>query len=104
MPARIFIRVDFPAPFSPTTASASPAASERETASRACTPGKRLLIWRTSRRGAITLCIIKPVGEQREPTGLWRLFLSEEPAQFLVKRLDIVAREDAVGNVHDAVL
>src|SRR5699024_10489781 len=35
-----FIRVDFPAPFSPTSASTSPWRTSRRMSSRACTPGK----------------------------------------------------------------
>ena len=43
-PARIFIRVDLPAPFSPTMAWISPVRTDRDTSSSAWTPGKRLLI------------------------------------------------------------
>src|SRR5262245_23773288 len=39
MPARIFISVDFPAPFSPINATTSPRLASSETASKAFTPG-----------------------------------------------------------------
>src|SRR5699024_3235264 len=38
-PESSFIRVDFPAPFSPTSASTSPWRTSRRMSSRACTPG-----------------------------------------------------------------
>src|ERR1700683_5059366 len=44
MPPRIFIRVDFPAPFSPTRARISAGITWRSTESRAVTPGNRLVI------------------------------------------------------------
>src|SRR5581483_1159504 len=50
-PARIFIRVDLPAPFSPSRAWTSPFRTVRETSSRARTPGYCLLMWRISRAG-----------------------------------------------------
>ena len=53
MPARIFMNVDLPAPFSPTTANTSPALKRKETLSNACTPGKCLRTSRTSSKDAI---------------------------------------------------
>src|SRR5436305_2078118 len=50
-PARIFMSVLLPAPFSPMTATTSPRPSDRLTAVSARTPGKLLLTSRTSRRG-----------------------------------------------------
>src|SRR6476660_4916088 len=50
-PARIFMSVLFPAPFSPMKACTSPGQIRRSTFLRARTPGKLLLIWRTSRSG-----------------------------------------------------
>src|SRR5271165_7020982 len=44
----ILISVDLPAPLSPASASTSPAASDSDTRSSACTPPKRLEISRTS--------------------------------------------------------
>src|SRR5688572_22614096 len=38
------MRVDFPAPFSPTSATTSPCAAEKQTESRAVMPGNRLVI------------------------------------------------------------
>src|SRR5215216_5859489 len=43
-PVNIFIKVDFPAPFSPTKQRISPLLSVKLTFSRACTPGKSLLM------------------------------------------------------------
>src|SRR5262245_26555230 len=43
-PVKTFIRVDFPAPFSPTRQRISPRLSVRLTLSSACTPGKALLM------------------------------------------------------------
>src|SRR6516165_1489988 len=51
MPARIFISVLLPAPFSPIKACTSPAQTRRSTPFKARTPGKLLVIWRTSRMG-----------------------------------------------------
>src|SRR5262245_52385255 len=50
-PARIFIRVLFPAPFSPQTACSSPRAIDSDTSLSATTPGNRLVIERTSMCG-----------------------------------------------------
>ena len=52
-PARIFISVLLPAPFSPITASTSPRATVRLTPFNARTPGKDLVSWRTSSSGAL---------------------------------------------------
>src|SRR5262245_25147800 len=49
-PEMTLISVDFPAPLSPASATTSPAARVRLTFSRACTPPKRLLMFRASRR------------------------------------------------------
>ena len=48
IPPRIFISVDFPAPFSPTIAWTSPSSIERLTSDSALTPGNDLLILRIS--------------------------------------------------------
>ena len=48
MPARIFIRVDLPAPFSPMSAWTSPARRSNRADFRACTPGNRFSIPRIS--------------------------------------------------------
>src|SRR5215207_10698317 len=52
MPERILTRVDFPAPFSPTSTWTSPARRSNATLSRATTPGNCLDIPRSSRTGA----------------------------------------------------
>jgi hypothetical protein len=46
----MFINVDLPAPFSPTSASGSPRRTESETPSQARTPGKRLVMFSSSSR------------------------------------------------------
>src|SRR5580704_7350349 len=55
-PARIFISVLLPAPFSPMKACTSPGQMLRLTLLRTRTPGKLLHIWRTSRIGRALLC------------------------------------------------
>src|SRR5881628_1691599 len=52
-PPRIFIKVDLPAPFSPTSAWISPEWRSKETRSSARTPGKRLEMPRISRRAGL---------------------------------------------------
>src|SRR6476469_6592862 len=52
MPYSVFIRVDVPAPFSPTTACTSPRPTVRLTSELATTPGNRLVIPRSSITGA----------------------------------------------------
>src|SRR5487761_2285263 len=51
-PARIFINVDLPAPFSPTRASTSPACNSRSTPSSARTPGNDFPMARIWSNGA----------------------------------------------------
>src|SRR5689334_8773158 len=55
-PPRIFISVLLPAPFSPISASTSPARSESETPCSATTPGKRLVMPRILSRSGASLC------------------------------------------------
>src|SRR5262245_47631567 len=50
-PLRIFIRVDLPAPFSPSSTCTSPARTSNETPSRATTPGNDLRMPRICRAG-----------------------------------------------------
>src|SRR5215471_8022199 len=59
IPARIFISVDFPAPFSPIRATISPAAISSSTASRAFTPGNDLEIPETFRTGGMSVASIR---------------------------------------------
>ena len=49
-PPRIFMSVDLPAPFSPMSATTSPGPTDRLTAPSAVTPGKRLVMARSSSR------------------------------------------------------
>src|ERR1700752_4752042 len=53
MPKRMFIRVDLPAPFSPTRAWISPEATARETPFKTRLPSNSLVTSRSSRAGAL---------------------------------------------------
>src|SRR5215469_13678675 len=55
-PARILIRVDLPAPFSPSSAWISPSRTSKSTLSRALLAPNALIIPETSRSGALTIC------------------------------------------------
>src|SRR5215218_3432032 len=59
-PVMTLIRVDFPAPFSPTTARTSPSRSSKETSSRATTPGNRLVTRRASSTGERCSIVLVP--------------------------------------------
>src|SRR5215208_6238511 len=59
-PVMTLIRVDFPAPFSPTRACTSPGCSSKETSSRASTPGNRFVTRRTSRIGECRSIVLVP--------------------------------------------
>ncbi len=74
-PARIFIRVDFPAPFSPTIAWISPRRTARETPSRACTPGKALETQVIVRASVIDRAPPNSGGRGRAPAAPSRYFL-----------------------------
>ena len=58
-PARILTSVDFPAPFSPTSACASPPNSEIEPSASACTAPKAFAAWSSASRGTASLCSLK---------------------------------------------
>ena len=62
-PARIWISVDLPAPFAPSSAMISPGAIDRLTSSSARTPGKSLVSRLTRRIGALG----RPAGAERRP-------------------------------------
>ena len=53
IPYRMFIRVDLPAPFSPTRAKISPGRMERLTSSLAFTPGNSMDTWENAMIGSI---------------------------------------------------
>ena len=53
IPARIFISVDFPAPFSPNSAVTRPGMTSKSTPRRACVAPKTLLISRARMTGAV---------------------------------------------------
>src|SRR5262249_53797291 len=87
MPPRIFISVDLPAPFSPTSATTSAGRASSETLLSATTPGNRLLIPRISSNGVVvrfiqimfvqdqlrgTLGILIYIAFPRDPRG-WSL-------------------------------
>src|SRR5215208_6899117 len=59
-PVMTLIRVDFPAPFSPTRACTSPSRSSKETSSRASTPGNRLVTRRASSTGERCSIVLVP--------------------------------------------
>src|SRR5215203_3628786 len=59
-PVITLIRVDFPAPFSPTRACTSPGCNSTETSSRARTPGNRFVTRRTSRIGECCSIVLVP--------------------------------------------
>src|SRR5262249_61861809 len=66
IPAMIFMRVDLPAPFSPIRACTVPRSTRIDTSSSAATPGKLLLMFRTSSRqrsgaAAASPCIMPSV-------------------------------------------
>src|SRR5438874_1353526 len=86
MPARIFMSVDLPAPFSPTTARTSPARSSSETRSRAWTPGKCLLTATTLSNGSDGFTVV---------TGAWGLLL--DVGQLLQHALGPLLGVDRVG-------
>src|SRR5579862_2510730 len=98
-PARIFISVDFPAPFSPTSTSTSPAFKVSETSESARTPGKLFPMPRISRSGAKELLRFFRVGlRERSDADLdqIRLFRSGEVA---VDRVDRRGA-DSVGKLY----
>src|SRR6266508_1521505 len=57
-PVSSLMRVDFPAPFSPTRACTSPATSANDTSSSASTPGNRFETRATSRIGAASVMVV----------------------------------------------
>src|SRR5215204_1939198 len=59
-PVITLIKVDFPAPFSPTRACTSPGCSSKETSSRASTLGNRFVTRRTSRIGECRSIVLVP--------------------------------------------
>src|SRR5215213_963716 len=70
-PVITLIKVDFPAPFSPTRACTSPGCSSKETSSRASTPGNRFVTRRTSRMGECrSIVVVLPL------VGLVQILLS----------------------------
>src|SRR5215813_462875 len=79
-PPRIFISVDFPAPFSPIRATISPAPTLRLTPSSATTPGNRLLIPSISRIGMFVAT---------ERCGSLRLLLTQTLVELLRKLFDV---------------
>src|SRR5262245_14315860 len=88
-PARIFMRVLLPAPFSPISASTSPRCSTRSTPCNAWTPGKALPMPRTSSSGAPSTSLACLAG----------LLL-----QVLPERVDVRLLDRARRHVEEAVL
>src|SRR6478609_3809027 len=118
-PAIVLIRVDFPAPFSPSKACTSPACAEKETASSDFTPGKLFVMPESSIRG--TAARSDPTRSER-PSGdaggqggkPWeeagpgrRSTLGKIGLERLgvVRRPHAVAHDQVVGRIHaDVVL
>src|SRR5690348_11671926 len=70
MPAMHLIRVDLPAPLSPTSAITSPALTEKSTSVRACTEPNDLVIPRTSSSGlSFTVAVFLTQNLWRRPRG-----------------------------------
>jgi hypothetical protein len=82
-PARIFMSVLLPAPFSPTTESTSPGISRRLTELSALTPGKDLLMPCTSSRGVVSAVVIMRADR------LVRELLTFEPLEFFPEGFDV---------------
>ena len=72
-PARIFISVDFPAPFSPTSTSTSPARASSETSSSARTPGKLFPMPRISSSGGTSYGDDCAFARVKAPTSIFTI-------------------------------
>ena len=68
-PYRIFISVDLPAPFSPSSACTSPARRSKSTWSSATMPGKRFVIPRSSSTVPVSISRNSTVGRRRARGG-----------------------------------
>src|SRR6478735_4297518 len=102
-PPRIFISVLLPAPFSPMSASTSPARSDSETPCRATTPGKRLVMPRISSKGGISLsaAALMACGSAfSERWGLLHRFFHR--AQLELERVDVALVDDRHARIDDA--
>ncbi len=82
MPYRVFISVDLPAPFSPTMAWMVPLRTTMSMSEFATTPGKRLVIPRSSTAGAAASI----VGVASAVIGRARLLAGSSPALAAEKR------------------
>ena len=69
-PAKTFIKVDLPAPLSPTSAITSPRATSKSASRRACSPPKLLSIPLTTRCAGGASCPTKCFLEVIEPLSL----------------------------------
>src|SRR3954469_14199864 len=69
-PARIFIRVDLPAPFSPRIAWTSPGRTSRSTSRRTGTPKKLFVMPRISRMGAGADVRVESVADAESPADV----------------------------------
>src|SRR5688500_7271421 len=90
----IFVRVDFPAPFSPTSPCTSPAATSRLTPASACTPGKPLEM-------PVKLSMAGPPGRPAERAAALRR-LCVLPSARIVYRVGgrVVIGSHAAGDEH----
>src|SRR3954469_1701044 len=89
IPPATFIRVDLPAPFSPSSATTSPGCTSRETPFSACTPRKRFWMLRSSRTGT-------PI--PAEP--VWDASATAKLGQFLPELVDVVLSQHSRRDEH----
>src|SRR5579884_252478 len=87
-PARIFISVDLPAPFSPTSACTSPASTSNVTPSSARTPGNDLTMSRIRSSGAAPGVLLSGVCLRVGTDGDGDLRRRRLPAEVVVDRVD----------------
>src|SRR6266850_1710058 len=69
MPKRMFMRVDLPAPFSPTRAWISPAATDRDTPFKTRLPSNSFVTSRSSRAGAVLVVDVADKEQVRVALG-----------------------------------
>src|SRR5579871_6717451 len=90
-PVRMFDNVDFPAPFSPSSACTSPSAASKCTASFATTPGKRFVMSRSSTAGAMERGRARRVAPPARPVGS-ALRAPDDALHQVVHRVEVVER------------
>src|SRR6478735_2486313 len=104
-PPRIFISVLLPAPFSPMSASTSPARSDSETPCRATTPGKRLVMPRIWSKGGVSRSDAALIACRSAFSGRLRGALLHglfHGAELGPERVDVALVDDGDAGVDDA--